>query len=77
MDAVPLADATRRMAAPKKWDHEKDGICHTLDICYRDGWMISAWAPTKAELKSLNEGKPVFLWIQGTTHPVVSLSVGD
>lgn len=77
MKAIPLTDATRRLGAPNGWDHERDGLCHTLEICDRDGWMISAWQPSPAELKRLNEGKPVFLFIQGTVHPVVSLDVGS
>jgi hypothetical protein len=77
MNSLPLADATRRLGAPKNWDHATDGLCHTLEICDRDGWMISAWAPTAAELKRLNEGKPLFLHIQGQVHPVVSLHVPE
>ena len=77
MNSLPLADATRRLGAPITWDHERDGVCHTLEICDRDGYMISAWQPTPAELKRLAEGKPIFLHIQGSAHPVVSLTVGD
>ena len=77
MNSLPLADCTRRLGAPKQWDHAKDGLCHTLEICDRDGWMISAWQPTEAELKRIAEGKPVFLFIQGQVHPVVSLAVGE
>lgn len=77
MNSLPLTYATRRLGAPKNWDHERDGLCHTLDICDRDGWMISAWTPSAAELKRLNEGLPVFLHIQGVTHPVVSLHVPE
>lgn len=77
MNSLPLADATRRLGAPANWNHERDGLCHTLEICDRDGWMISAWQPTPAELKRINEGQPIFLWIQGVAHPVVSLSVGS
>jgi hypothetical protein len=76
MNSLALTDATRRMAAPQGWDHERDGICHTLDICDRDGFMISAWRPTPAELARLNEGEPIFLHIQGVVHPVVALTVG-
>lgn len=77
MNALPLTDATRRLGAPPNWDHATDGLCHTLEICDREGWMISAWQPTPAELKRIAEGKPVFLHIQGTVHPVVSLTVGE
>lgn len=77
MNSLPLTNATRRLGAPANWNHELSGICHTLEICDREGWMISAWQPSPAELKRLNEGKPLFLHIQGTVHPVVGLAVGD
>lgn len=76
MDSLALTEATRRLGAPQGWDHAKDGICHTLEICDRGGWMISAWRPSVAELERLNAGEPIFLHIQGTVHPVVALSVG-
>jgi hypothetical protein len=76
MNSVPLLNATRRLGAPAGWDHARDGICHTLEIRDQDGWMISAWRPTAAELKRLNEGQPLFLGIQGSIHPVVSISIG-
>lgn len=75
MNSVPLQNATRRLGAPQGWDHADNGICHTLEICDRDGWMVSAWLPTPAELKRLNEGLPLFLEIQGSVHPVVGLHV--
>lgn len=77
MKSIPLADATRRLGAPNNWNHETDGICHTLEICDRDGFMISAWQPTDAERKRLIDGAPIFLHIQGTRHPVVGLTIGD
>lgn len=76
MKSLPLADCTRRLGAPAGWDHERDGLCHTLEICDRDGFMISAWMPSAAELQRLNDGQPLFLHIQGVAHPVVALSVG-
>jgi len=77
MIALPLADATRRLGAPEGWDHDRDGVCHTLEILDRDGWMVSAWSPTVEELRRLLNGKPIFLHIQGTHHPVVAITVGD
>lgn len=77
MNSIPLQDATRRLGAPQGWDHEHDGLCHTLEICDREGWMISAWRPTEAELKRLNAGEPLFLHIQGKAHPVVAMTVGN
>lgn len=77
MNPLPLTDCTRRLAAPKEWNHERYGICHTLEIADRGGWMISAWQPTPAELERITDGKPIFLFIQGVSHPVVSLAVGE
>jgi hypothetical protein len=76
MQSLPLADVTRRMAPPKGWDHARDGICHTLEICDRDGWMTSAWRFEPAELRRVAAGAPLFLHIQGSAHPVVGLSIG-
>lgn len=77
MNSIRLTDATRRLGAPSNWNHETDGICHTLEICDRDGWMISGWMPTDVERKRIAEGAPIFLHIQGIAHPVVGMSVGD
>lgn len=75
MNSQPLSNATRRLGAPSNWDHG-GGICHTLEVYDRDGWMVSAWRPTKAELRRLSDGQPIFLHIQGFAHPVVALTVG-
>jgi len=39
--------------------------------------MISAWRPTREELARLNQGAAIELCIVGTTHPPVSLNVGE
>lgn len=77
MHSIELTDATRRLAAPKNWDHGRDGICHTLEICDRDGFMISAWVPTEAERERIARGAPIFLHVQGVEHPVVGFSIGE
>lgn len=77
MIALPIENATRRLGAPKQWDHAEEGICHTLEIVDRDGWMISAWKPSPAEIMRLAAGAPMFLHIQGASHPVVALVVGE
>lgn len=73
-----IEGATRRLGAPANWDHEK-AKCSVLpiaDVTTESGpFMVSAWAPTAEELAALNAGAPVHLWIQGTSHPVVALSV--
>jgi hypothetical protein len=77
MKSIPLQNPDRRLGAPSSWNHETDGICHTLEIWLRDGEMISAWQPTDAERQRIADGAPVFLHIQGHSHPVVGMSVGD
>lgn len=74
--SLPLTDATRRLGAPATWDDARDGICRTLEIVDRDGWMISAWAFSPTELQRLQDGEPLFLHIQGREHPVVGFTVG-
>lgn len=77
MNSIRLLDATRRLGAPPDWNHETDGICHTLEICDRDGFMISGWMPTDAERARIADGAAIFLHIQGRAHPVVSMTVGN
>ena len=78
MNAIPLKDATRRLGAPKNWNHAHDGICHTLEILDDEaGYMRSCWMPSPKELALLNAGHPVVLGIAGRVHPVVFLAVGD
>ena len=38
--------------------------------------MVSAWEPTPEELKLLNEGAKVRLYVLGTVHPAVDVRVG-
>lgn len=76
MNSIPQENATRRLGAPALWNHETEGICHTLEIVDDNGWMISAWRPTPAELAKLVAGDPLFLHVQGRVHPVVAMSVG-
>ena len=77
MRSMPLENVTRRLGAPSSWDHAEEGLCHTLEIFDRDGWMISAWEPTPAERERLAAGARVFLHVQGTRHPVVGMSVEE
>lgn len=38
--------------------------------------MGSAWEPTPEELDRLCNGAPIYLWVFGTAHPPVGLTVG-
>lgn len=75
MKNIPLADCTRRMGAPADWNHAEQGICHTIEICDREGWMMSGWQLSEAEIERLRNGGHLWLSIQGTCHPVISLQV--
>jgi hypothetical protein len=47
------------------------------DVATEQGpFMVSSWEPTPAELAAINAGESIKLWIAGTGHPVVALSVG-
>lgn len=81
MKSIPLSDETRRIGAPANWDAERFGPCDALSVHdrERDGRaeMVSAWLPDDEELARLNAGRPLFLCVGGTVHPVVALLVGD
>ena len=76
MKSIPLPNPHYRLGAPSNWNHETDGICHTLDIMLQDGAMVSGWIPTESELVKLNAGEPLFLHISAASHPVVAMTVG-
>lgn len=80
MKPITLLDETRRIGAPTNWDADRLGECIALSVHdrERDGLaeMVSAWLPDDEEIARLQEGRPLFLCISGTVHPVVSLSVG-
>lgn len=75
-----IEGSTRQFGAPKDWDGDlsKCNVLPILDVDTPQGWfMVSAWEPSPAELKALQEGQTVKLWVQGMAHPVVALTVGD
>lgn len=81
MEIARIEGATRTLGAPPEWDNEKNGHCSALPIRDVRGpdeshWMISAWQPSIEELQMLARGESIKLWIQGTLHPVVAMSVG-
>lgn len=49
-----------------------------LDVATAQGnAMMSAWYPTPEELKSLQNGAPIYLVVMGVVHPPVSIVVGE
>lgn len=71
--------ATKVFGAPADW---KDDGSSCVGLPVREVeteqgmFMVSAWEPTPEELKLLQEGVSVLLWIRGVNHPVVALTVG-
>lgn len=73
MEIVKIEGATRVLGAPADWD-ESQGICMGLPIVdHPEGWMISEWRPTHEEMRALIEGGSIRLWVQGSSHPAVSI----
>lgn len=52
------------------------GLC-VKDTSLENGTpvMLTAWEPTPADLVALNAGGTVYLWVLGTAHPPVMLTV--
>jgi hypothetical protein len=82
MTPASIARSTRALGAPPNWDHSK-ASCGVLPI--RDEvdqetngkTMVSAWLPSKAELKAMQNGCPVILTLFTTVHPATSIGVGS
>ena len=71
MKPVNTKHTTRVFKAPAG----QEGEVADLPIIDREGTMVSLWRPTLPEAKAILDGKPVFLMIQGTEHPVVAVGV--
>lgn len=75
-----IEGASRVFGAPPDWDG-KDMRCGALpvvDVETPEGkFMVSAWEPSPQELQALMSGETIKLWIRGTGHPVVALTVGE
>lgn len=76
-----IPNATRYLGAPPDWSEDQHGICGSLAIKDQPGeggvnHMISAWEPTPEELQRIAAGAPVLLWIVGSVHPPVMMTVG-
>lgn len=80
MEIKRIEGATRTFGAPHDWDAAAQGKCYGLPVrdVVADGvpYMVSAWEPSPQELKALLAGETLKLWISGTVHPVVALTVG-
>jgi len=72
------ANTTRTFGAPEGWDQSK-GECLGLPIAdvetQHGNFMVSNWKPTAEEIAAIVANGSIELWIGGTSHPVVMLSV--
>ena len=79
--AKRILEATREFGAPSDWNNEPNSQpCGTLtirDVSTPQGnFMISAWEFTPEEIERLKNGETLKLWICGSIHPVIALTVG-
>lgn len=73
-----IQGATKNWGAPADWKPEQ-GVCGGLPakvaITSAGPMWESAWEPTPEELKLLNEGGSIHLFVGAHPHPVVKLGV--
>lgn len=66
------------LGAPKGWDHGSLP-CGALPVTQgeHDGIpvRVSFWQPTPEELRALQDGAMVTLWVYGAFHPPVAVGV--
>lgn len=55
----------------------RDGTVHDTVNGPGTPCMETAWLPTPDELERINAGAPIILRILGTSHPPVSVDVGE
>lgn len=68
--------ATRVLGKPQGMTDEECGSLAIRDMeAHGAPVMLSAWHPTPAEVKRMAAGEAVYLWVYGTAHPPVALSV--
>lgn len=68
------------LGAPSDWDGDEIpcGALPVRRVPVPGGQcMVSAWEPTPDEIDRMKSGETVKLWIFGTSHPVVALTVGE
>lgn len=73
-----IPNFTRDVGKPIDWDDSK-GECDSLPVIDTE-WnglpaMVSMWHPTEDDIEAIKEGSPIFLWVLGSTHPVIAMSV--
>jgi hypothetical protein len=76
MNSTQHSTCNRVLAPPKGDDN-----CRPLPVTDTDFYGVrtvcSFWLPTADELALLNTGKPVALFVMGSTHPPLYVGVAD
>jgi hypothetical protein len=79
--AASIEGRTRYLGAPADWVPDERGPCGRLairdEITTAGLSMASAWEPTPEEIDRISKGAKVILWVIGSMHPPVALSVGN
>lgn len=71
MDKAMINGWTHSYGAPKEWDEQTHGECHTLLVRKSDdGYHESLWIPTRAELLALKLGHGVRVTVFGAQPPI-------
>lgn len=80
MIAASIEGRTRYLGKPHDWIPDERGPCGSLairdEITTAGLSMASAWEPTPEEIERISKGAKVILWVIGSIHPPVALSVG-
>jgi hypothetical protein len=80
MEPIKITGSTRAFGAPVGWNEDVSGPCQSLPILDyeqdNNKYLVSGWKLTEREIIQVQAGLPIYLWINGPTHPVVWLSVG-
>lgn len=66
------------LGAPQGWDQNElpcGALPITRTVCDGVAAVVSYWTPTAEELAALNAGRPVALWVVGSTMPPVAVTV--
>jgi hypothetical protein len=80
MEIGIIDGCTRRMGKPDDgpWTDETCDVLAIKDMETPMGnVMVSEWVPSQEERDRIAAGMPIHLWVYGTGHPPVSITVGE
>ena len=71
MNAEHFPEANDVLKAPPGVPGDR---CYDLPIYRYPGGFVSCWRPTKEDIKRIAMGEPIFLHVEGHTHPPLVLT---